>query len=312
MKIDNNFWINVDKPEGYSSAKVVAIVKKITKAKTVGHAGTLDPFATGVLPIAVGRGATRTVQHIMDAKKKYYFEITWGEFRDSDDKTGNVIQSSDLRPTNTEIINALSKFVGEISQIPSSFSAIKVDGKRSYELAREGSNHELKPRRIKIDQIKLIFNNSEKAGLEVTCSKGTYIRSIARDLSKELGVCGYTSTLRRLEVGNFNAKDGISLDKLKNVFSLGVKDSSLLQLRDVLNFIPEIELDSSDADGHCSRDQYKRIKNGQFVHLKESNQFLRSKIKNHELVKVIFDDALVALASLENGVLKPVNNLNFK
>lgn len=302
MKIkDQNFWLNIDKPEGYSSAKVVAIVKNITRAKTVGHAGTLDPFATGVLPVAVGRGATRTTPLIMNAIKKYYFEIAWGEFRDTDDKTGSVVESSNARPTTLQIVNELGKFVGTISQIPSSFSAIRVDGKKSYELAREGSDHELAPRKIKIDQIKLIFNSSEKAGFEVICSKGTYIRSMARDISKALGVCGYTLVLRRLEVGNFLAKDSISLAKLKNAVKMGAKDNSLLDLRDVLNFIPEIELDSYDV---------QQIKNGQFVDVQKINQFSSSEIKNHALVKVISDGALMALVSLENGLLKPVNNLN--
>ncbi|MES2677495.1 MAG: tRNA pseudouridine(55) synthase TruB [Pseudomonadota bacterium] len=288
-----NFWLNIDKPEDYSSAKIVAIVKKITGAKKVGHAGTLDPFATGVLPIAVGK-ATKTCDYLVQAVKKYYFEIAWGEFRDSDDKTGNVVESSDLRPSTLEIINILPKFIGTISQVPSSFSAIKVDGKRSYELARQGIKTKLKSRLITIYKIKLIFSNSEKSGFEITCSKGTYVRSFAKDLAKAIGVCGYVAVLRRLQVGNFFIKDGISLAKLKNIINYDRPNNLLLQVRDVLNFIPEIELNSFDAS---------KIKNGQFVQLlsdKSSSQILT--------VKVISEGVLIALASLENGLLKPLNN----
>jgi len=295
-----NFWLNIDKPENYSSAKVVAIVKKITGAKKVGHAGTLDPFATGVLPIAVGK-ATKTCDYLVQAVKKYYFEIAWGEFRDSDDKTGSVIESSDLRPGTVEIINALPKFIGTISQAPSSFSAIKVDGKRAYELARQGIEIKLKSRLIAIHKIKLVFNNSEKSGFEIVCSKGTYVRSFAKDLAKKICVCGYVAVLRRLQVGNFLIKDAISLAKLKNIVNYDRPNNLLLQLRDVLNLIPEIELNSFDAS---------KIKNGQFVQLLSYKDISlkQSSSQNILTVKVISEGVLIALARLENGMLKPLNN----
>lgn len=295
-----NFWLNIDKPENYSSAKVVAIVKKITGAKKVGHAGTLDPFATGVLPIAVGK-ATKTCDYLVQAVKKYYFEIAWGEFRDSDDKTGSVIESSDLRPSTVEIINALPKFIGTTSQVPSSFSAIKVDGKRAYELARQGIEIKLKSRLIAIHKIKLVFNNSEKSGFEIVCSKGTYVRSFAKDLAKKICVCGYVAVLRRLQVGNFLIKDAISLAKLKNIVNYHHPNNLLLQLRDVLNFIPEIELNSFDGS---------KIKNGQFVQLlsDKDNSLTQRLSQNILTVKVISEGVLIALARLENGLLKPLNN----
>lgn len=301
--LSQNFWLNINKPEGFSSAKIVAIVKKITKSSRVGHAGTLDPFANGVLPIAVGK-ATKTCQYICDSNKKYYFEITWGEFRDSDDLTGNVIETSNLRPKTQEIINILAKFIGKIDQVPSMFSAIKIDGQRSYKLARQGVDVKIKARKIEISKIKLIFNNQKKAGFEVVCSKGTYVRSLARDLAKELKVCGYVSLLTRLQVGNFAINNAISLDKLKNIVNYACPNNLLLQLRDVLNFIPEIELNNFDAS---------KIKNGQFVQI-DRNQFSGDLYQNssHNIltVKVINKGVLISLASLEfqNGWLKPLNN----
>jgi len=295
-----NFWLNIDKPEGYSSAKIVAIVKKITGAKKVGHAGTLDPFATGVLPIAVGK-ATKTCDYLVCAVKKYYFEIVWGEFRDSDDKTGNVIEVSDLRPKAIEIINILPKFIGTISQIPSSFSAIKINGQKSYELARQGIDTNLKARLITIHKIKLIFSNLEKSGFEIVCSKGTYIRSFAKDLAKSMGVCGYVKTLKRLQVGNFLIQDTISLAKLKNIVNYDPPNNLLLRLRDVLNFFPEIELDYFNA---------LKIKNGQFVQLllPKDGHLVQSSSQNILTVKIISKGVLIALARLENGMLKPLNN----
>lgn len=298
-----NFWLNINKPEGYSSAKVVAIVKRITKAKKVGHSGTLDPFATGVLPIAINQ-ATKTCSYITDAIKKYYFEINWGEFRDSDDLTGNIVESSNSRPTNQQIVGVLAKFIGKINQVPSIFSAIKIDGQRSYDLARQGIEVKMKVRQIEISKIKLIFNNQEKAGFEVVCSKGTYIRSLARDLAKELKVCGYVSLLTRLQVGDFAINNAISLANLKNIVNYACPNNLLLQLRDVLNFIPEIEINNFDAS---------KLKNGQFVEIAQ-DQFPDVSCQNlsHNIltVKVISEGVLISLASLENSWLKPLNNFN--
>ena len=298
--LTENIWINIDKPKDYSSAQVVAIVKKITKAKKVGHSGTLDPFATGVLPIAINK-ATKTCSYIVNSVKKYYFEISWGEFRDSDDFTGNVIEKSLLRPKTSEIINNLPKFIGVINQIPSIFSAIKINGQKSYDLARKGIDVKISPRQIKILKITLIFNNKNKAGLEVTCSKGTYIRSLSRDLSKELKVCGHISYLKRLQVGNFLIKNTISLAKLKNIIKYKNRNNFSLQLRDVLNFIPEIELNNFDT--------YK-IKNGQFVELSTVSINDRSwqDSSNNSTVKIINNNVLVSLAIITDGMLKPLNN----
>ena len=300
MHITSNSWLNIDKPSGCSSALAVNLIKKITKANKVGHSGTLDPFATGVLPIALNK-ATKTCQYIENRIKKYYFEISWGEFHDSDDITGNVVESSSLRPKTEDIVDILPRFIGKISQIPSIFSAVKVNGQRSYHLARQGIDVQIKARQITIFKIKLVFNDKQRAGLEVVCSKGTYIRSLARDIAQTLGVCGYVSLLKRLQVGDFSISNAISLAKLKNIVKYDCPGNLLLQLRDVLNFIPEIELNNFDAS---------KINNGQFIKL--DNNFANISTCNKSscgiLIKVINQGVLISLANLQNGLLKPLNN----
>ena len=207
-------WINVHKPAGYSSAKVVAIVKRFTKAKKVGHGGTLDPFAVGVLPVAVNR-ATKSSQKMMDCQKKYCFKITWGEFRDSDDIDVKITQTCKKRPTSRDVINVLPYFIGKIKQEPSRFSAIKVNGKRAYKLARQNVMFSLGFRDVEIFSLKILECNENFGQFEVECSKGTYVRSLARDICKKMGMCGYTSELMRQGVGSFLVDNAIFLDQLK-------------------------------------------------------------------------------------------------
>lgn len=215
MLHDQNLWLNINKPEGISSARVVAIVKRITKAKKVGHGGTLDPFASGVLPIALNK-ATKTAEKLMAAQKKYFFGITFGEFRDTDDIEGKCVESSLVRPSEEEIISILPNFVGKIIQTPSRFSAIKINGKRAYDLARQNVEFEVPKREVEIFSLKLISYTSNYAEFEVECGKGTYVRSLSRDICKQLGVCGYVSKLVRLRVGDFVYENTISLDQLKS------------------------------------------------------------------------------------------------
>jgi len=287
-----HYWLNIDKPLGLSSAKIVAMVKKMTGAKKVGHAGTLDPLASGVLPIAVNK-ATKTCDYIVNATKKYYFEITWGELRDTDDFEGSIVETSTKRPEISDIIDVLPHFLGEISQTPSKFSAIKINGKKAYELARSNTEFELKPRLIHITQIHLIFNNKTKAGFEISCSKGTYIRSFARDLSMKLGTCGFVSTLRRIEVGQFHINNIISLDKLKNMITFSrVFDDSIFKLRDVLYFMAEIAIND---------DLYFKVKNGQTIQI----SFDSSDLNQDNLVKIINNDVIVGLGKISENGLKP-------
>lgn len=225
----DNLWLNIDKPLGFSSAKAVAIVKKITGAKKVGHGGTLDPAASGILPIALNR-ATKTSENLMNAPKKYYFRITFGEFRDSDDSEGKVTETSNARPEISQIISALPLFVGKIKQKPSRFSAIKINGQRAYELARNNIEFEIKEREVEIFRINLVSLSPDYCDLEIECSKGTYVRSLARDICLKTGVCGYVSILTRLRVGDFNYSNRISLDLLKLNTTYGGRflDGSLL------------------------------------------------------------------------------------
>ncbi len=298
-----NLWLNINKPIGFSSAKVVAIVKKITGAKKVGHAGTLDPFASGVLPIALNK-ATKTCQYITDERKKYFFRITWGEFRDTDDVEGKVTQSSIYRPQTSEIISILPHFLGRINQTPSRFSAIKIDGRRAYELARQEIDFEIKQRQVEIFSLKLISNSSEFAELEVECSKGTYVRSLARDICKKVAACGYVSVLTRLRVGKFLHEKTFSLDLLKLVTTYGGRfpDGSLLCLHDVLDFMIEVKLDDLDAS---------KFKNGQIItiNIPLCGQSLAHKsLESHvNIVRVVRDGELIGLASFAENMLKPVN-----
>lgn len=236
-KIDfckSDYWINLKKPKHISSAKAVAIVKRITKAKKVGHGGTLDPFATGVLPIAVNK-CTKQTMDIMTHRKKYFFQIIFGEFRDSDDISGQTTEKSENRVLLKDFIKTFPEFTGTIKQQPSKFSAIKINGERSYKLAREGKEFEMPWREVNIYSIKLTKFSDISCDLEVECSKGTYIRTLARDLCLKNGICGYVSKLSRLKVGVFSIDKGISLDELKNIinFRQSYRDGSLLDLHQI-------------------------------------------------------------------------------
>ncbi len=215
-----NIWLNIDKPLGISSARVVAIVKRLTKAKKVGHGGTLDVMASGILPIALNK-ATKTSDAMMATHKKYSFQIAWGEFRDTDDSEGKIVETSQKRPKTSEIIAILPCFLGKITQTPSKFSALKINGERAYDLARKGVQFEMKSREITIFSLKITKNDENFANFEVKCSKGTYVRTLAHDISQKLGVCGYVSKLERTQVGDFDQSHKISLEKLKSAIFLG-------------------------------------------------------------------------------------------
>lgn len=231
---NENYWINLDKPKDISSAFAVKIIKKITKAKKVGHGGTLDPFATGVLPIAINK-STKQSSKIMDFTKKYYFTIIFGEFKDSDDITGKTIETNDKRISMAEFMVNIPNFLGKIKQQPSKFSAIKINGERSYNLARQGLEVEMPFREIEIYSIKVLGFYQDYCEMEIECSKGTYVRSLARDICKKNNICGYVGALKRMNVGKFSIDKTISLDELKNMinFEQSNKDGSLLALHEI-------------------------------------------------------------------------------
>ena len=228
--IEINGWLNIDKPYGFSSAKVVAIVKRLLKAKKVGHGGTLDPLASGVLPICINK-ATKTTEKTINFSKEYFFDITFGEERTTADAEGEVIKTSNIIPTENEIRNILNNFIGEIQQTPPIYSAIKVNGKRAYDLARNNQNVELQARLVKVFELNFLgFENEKTAKFSVKCGKGFYIRSLAVDISKALNTVGYVSYLRRTEVGIFNKDNMITLEKLKTIYENNELEKYLINL----------------------------------------------------------------------------------
>lgn len=223
-------WVIIDKPYGVGSTPITSKIRRLFNAQKAGHGGTLDPLATGILPIALGE-ATKTVSYVMDAPKEYIFEITFGQCRSTDDLEGEILHTSDVMPSFEQIMEAAQSFVGEIAQIPPVYSAIKVDGKRAYDLARSGVDVTLKPRHVHLYHIESQENPIYgHIRLKVRCSKGFYIRSLARDIAEKCGTLGYVSYLRRTACGSFCEKNAISLEKLDS-----------LEHNDILDFLLPIE-----------------------------------------------------------------------
>ena len=240
-------WLVVDKPLGMSSHQVVGKVRRILNSKKIGHAGTLDPLASGVLPLAIGE-ATKTMQFAMNTTKTYRFTICFGNSTTTDDAEGEVLDNSEHRPSRQDILDILHDFTGEIEQIPPAYSAIKVDGKRAYALARKGETPEMTARNVYIHDLTLLdIPDVNHATLEVTCGKGTYVRSLARDIAQKLGSCGHVSYLRRTQVGNFLEKDTILLENLEKIVHSAPPSDGLsevlLPVDAVLDDIPVLHLD---------------------------------------------------------------------
>jgi tRNA pseudouridine55 synthase len=251
-------WIVLDKPEGMTSTAAVGAVKRRLDAAKAGHGGTLDPFATGILPIALGE-ATKTVSWAMDGVKQYRFTIRWGVATDTEDREGEITDRSDVRPDRTAIESVLERFVGEIAQIPPAFSAIKFDGKRAYDLARAGEAPEMRPRNITIEELRLIETpDADHAVLETVCGKGTYVRALARDIALALGTVGHLVALRRTRVGPFDEKSAISLDELGENMHVAAACEHLLPVETALDDIPALAVTESEAG---------RLRNGQAVSL---------------------------------------------
>ena len=239
-----NGWINLYKPRGISSAKALYPLKKILGRDTkIGHGGTLDPLAEGVLPVAVGE-ATKTVAYVQADTKIYEFEVTWGESRTTDDAEGDVTRTSEARPTESEINAALPALVGTISQTPPAYSALKVEGQRAYDLARRGTEVSLQPRDVEIHALILLASTQDTATFRVTCGKGTYVRSLARDIAGKLGACGYVSQLIRTQVGRFTRKNSVDLQKLVDLSPKDLLCKHVFAIVDVLDDIPAINIDA--------------------------------------------------------------------
>jgi tRNA pseudouridine55 synthase len=238
-------WLNLDKPLGMTSTQALGRVRRILNAQKLGHAGTLDPLATGILPIALGE-ATKTIQYAQDRDKVYRFKVKWGEARNTDDCEGEVIASSDKRPSEADIRALIPGFTGNIDQVPPQFSAIKLDGERAYDLARAGEKLDIQPRRVTVYGFKLLNTTQDEAEFELECGKGTYVRSIARDMGQILGCYGHVSALRRLAVGNFTENSAISLDEFEKIVQSAAPDQVLLPVETVLDDIPALAMTAEE------------------------------------------------------------------
>jgi tRNA pseudouridine55 synthase len=286
-------WLILDKPQGITSTKAVGRVKRLYDANKAGHAGTLDPLATGILPIAFGE-ATKTVPFVVDGTKAYRFTVRFGAETDTDDAEGEVTETSDQRPARAEIEAALIQFTGEISQMPPRYSALKVDGARAYDLAREGEEFELAPRIVTIERLDVVeCPNEDICVIEAECGKGTYVRSIARDLGRALGCFGHVAALRRTWVGAFGEADAVPLDRIEEAAAEG-PEALLALLRPVetgLQDLPAVNLSSADA---------ARLRQGQAVLLRGRDAPIMS-----GTVYATSKGALVALGEISEGEFRP-------
>ena len=233
-------WVVLNKPYNMTSTQAVGKIRWLFGAMKAGHAGTLDPLATGILPIALGE-ATKAVPQVQDGTKVYRFAIKWGEATTTDDTEGEVIATSDVRPEQAALEAVLPQFTGVILQRPPVFSALKIDGERAYDLARAGEAVELQPREIEVDHIELVEHGSEQSILEVTCGKGTYVRSLARDIAEVLGTRGHVSMLHRADVGPFHDEDALTIDQLE-ALNLEERDALLKPVSAGFADLPEIRL----------------------------------------------------------------------
>jgi tRNA pseudouridine55 synthase len=300
-KYDVHGWVVLDKPVGMTSTHAVAVIKRLFSAKRAGHAGTLDPLASGCLPIALG-DATKTVPFVMDGRKIYRFAIRWGEERDTDDAEGRVVELSDVRPTPDAIEARLPSFVGAIEQVPPRFSAIKIDGERAYDIARDGEEPELKPRVVNIDRLALIeMRDKDHSEFEAACGKGTYVRALARDLGRALGCFGHVAALRRIAVGPFAETDMISLEEVQalcNRASAGEGSLAdvLFPVATALDDIPALAVSRADA---------ARLQRGQAVLMRG-----RDAPVVRGTVYVTASGSLVALAEVDRGEIVPKRVFN--
>lgn len=293
-KRDVHGWVVLDKPVGMSSTQAVSVLKRLFQAKRAGHAGTLDPLASGVLPIALGE-ATKTVPFVMEGRKVYRFTVRWGEERDTDDAEGRVIDRSTERPTAQAIAELLPRFTGQITQVPPRFSAVKIDGERAYDLARDGEVVEMAPRPVEIHRLELIETpDPDHAKFIAECGKGTYVRALARDLGRALGCLGHVIALRRTAVGPFEDEVAVSLDTLQrfNPDDVGtLEEAALLPVESGVAALPALRVSAADAG---------RLARGQAVLLRGRDAPVIA-----GWVSVSSHGALIALAEVEKGELRP-------
>ena len=294
-----NGWVVLDKPLGLSSAAAVARVRRVFSAAKAGHGGTLDPLATGVLPIALGE-ATKTVSIVMDGPKTYRFTVRWGAETTTDDLEGVQTAVSSERPSEADIRSAMPEFIGLIQQVPPAYSAVMIAGERAYARARMGENLELSSRQVEVHALELLASSPEEAIFELRCGKGTYVRSLARDLGRRLRCLGHVTSLRRLATGPFTEFDMISLAKLEEFSHNGAGRKAILTalrpLRTALDDIPALALSEAEA---------KRLKQGQPVKSRAAEVH-----PEQQTVLVLEGEKPVALAAVKDGVLRPKRIFN--
>jgi len=301
QKRDVHGWVVLDKPVGMTSTHAVAVIKHLFAAKRAGHAGTLDPLASGCLPVALGE-ATKTVPFVVDGRKTYVFTVRWGEERDTDDAEGRVVSSSESRPDGTAIRALLPRFVGTIDQVPPRFSAVKIDGERAYDLAREGEVVEITPRAVTIHRLDLVeMPDRDHAVLTAECGKGTYVRALARDLGRELGALGHVCALRRSRVGPFAESDMISLERLESLCHRAAAGEGnladmLLPIETALDDIPALAVSPADA---------ARLHRGQAILLRGRDAAIV-----RGTVQVASSGELVAIAEADRGEIVPKRVFN--
>ncbi len=293
-------WVAFDKPLGMTSTQAVAKVRWLFNAEKAGHGGTLDPLASGLLPIALGE-ATKTVQWAMDGRKVYRFTAAWGEERSTGDLEGEISAISAARPSRNHIEAILNQFEGEIMQAPPAFSAIKVGGERAYDLARAGEAVELPARPVTIEKLSLVeMPDADQASFEVTCGKGTYIRSLARDLGRALGCLAHVSMLRRIAVGPLTEAQMIPLETLEKLRHKAPGDNAmngvLRPIETMLDGIPALAVDERQA---------QRLKQGQSVLLRGANAPIVA-----DAVLVTWGSKPLGICSIEQGSLKPKRLFN--
>lgn len=296
-------WVIVDKPEGISSNDVVVALRRLTGAAKAGHGGTLDPLATGILPIAFGE-ATKTVSFAMDGSKVYRFEVWFGEARSTDDAEGEVVATSDKRPEGANAVRAaIAELTGDIEQVPPAYSAVKVAGERAYKLARRDEAVELAPRPVHVERFNLVdMPDRDHAVCEVACGKGTYMRALARDLALKLGTVGHIRRLRRTAVGPFGEDLAYPLRELQEMGGDAVLENTLLAVETVLADIPALALTEQEA---------RRIQHGQAVPvLPVANRSPLRDIVQGDVVKAMVSGRLVALAHIQGGEIRPLRVMN--
>jgi tRNA pseudouridine55 synthase len=296
-------WLALDKPIGISSTQALAKARHYLNASKAGHAGTLDPLASGVLPLAFGE-ATKVVSFAVDKDKRYQFEVEWGKSTDTDDSEGKIIFQSNIIPTVSAIDSSLGRFIGIIDQVPPKYSAIKIKGKRAYQLARQNIDVPLVGRKVEIKRFTRIEQSqvSNRTTFEIDCGKGTYVRALARDLALCLGTYAHVTKLRRSICGPFNEKIAISLDQLKYLGHNTDVSNLLLPVRTVLDDIPALALTAEEANS---------IRHGRALSLSLiSERTSERALADGITVQTILNDRLVALAILKNDLVQPIKVLN--